>query len=202
MRAEKGVARRQPYVPAATRKADILAATVTLLAEQGPTAVTLRQIADRAGVPHTLIVRHFGDKASLIRQATFGEMLSWADVVKAQDEPVRAFVVGFRYLCRHRVSGAALGLAVSGMGTPQAGQDTFPVFDTYVETLVGAGVPPHAARDLTLAAMAMIAGFVVAEDWWVTATRLRGAGARRRAERAVEAQLELLVSARLAELTE
>lgn len=190
---------RQPYVPAAERKADILAATVALLAEQGPAAMTLRQIGERAGVPHTLIVRHFGDKAGLIRQATFGEMLRWAEVVGAHGDPVRAFVAGFRYLCQNRVSGAALALAVSGMGQrPQEGQNAFPVVDTHVDILAAAGLPRRAARDLTFAAIAMIVGFVAAEDWWVTVSQYRGARSRTSAQRALEKQLELLVEAGVA----
>jgi AcrR family transcriptional regulator len=192
---------RQPYLPATKRKADILAATVELLAEQGPNVITLRQIAERAGVPHSLIVRHFGDKAGLIRQATLGELLRWAEVVTAQDGPVAAFVAGFRYLCEHRVSGAALGLAVSGLAQPQFDQDTFPVVDAHVELLVAAGMPRRAARDLALAAIAMIASFVAAEDWWVAVSQYRGATARSRARRAIEHQLELLLEAGLARST-
>ncbi|MGH9092212.1 MAG: TetR/AcrR family transcriptional regulator [Acidimicrobiales bacterium] len=191
------MANRQPYLPAARRKADILAATVALLAEQGPAALTLRQIAERAGVPHTIIVRHFGDKAGLIRQATLGEILRWADAVRAEDDPVRAFVAGFRYLCRHRVSGTALALALSGTARPQSDQDTFPVVETHVEVLVAAGMPRRAARDLALAAVTMIGGFVVGEDWWVAASRRRGAAARRQAQRAFELHLEMLLVAGL-----
>lgn len=200
MEARATRSRRQPYVPAAARKADILAATVSLLAEKGPTAVTLRRVAQRANVPHTLIVRHFGDKASLIGQATFEEMLRWADVVGKQDDPVRAFIAGFRHLCRNRVSGAALSLAVSGLAQPQMDQATFPVVDAHVEILVKAGLPRRAARDMTLAAVAMMAGFVAAEDWWVKVSQYRGGTARERVRRAMETQLEHLLNAGLAAL--
>jgi AcrR family transcriptional regulator len=42
-------------------------AAVTLLAEHGPRDVTVRQVAERAGVNHALIHRHFGTKDGLIR---------------------------------------------------------------------------------------------------------------------------------------
>lgn len=192
------MANRQPYLPAARRKADILEATVALLAEQGPAALTLRQIAERAGVPHTIIVRHFRDKAGLVRQATLGEMVRWADVVQAHDDPVRAFVAGFRYLCRHRVSGRALALALSGTARAETGQDTFPVIEAHAAVLVASGMPRRAARDLALAAVTMIGGFVVGEDWWVAASGRRGAGARRQAQRAFERHLEMLLVAGVA----
>jgi len=192
------MADRQPYRPAAERKAAIIDATVTLLAEEGPNTITLRRIAERAGVPHPLIIRHFGDKATLIRQATFGELLRWTEVVRDHDDPVAAFVAGFRYLCTHRVSGAAVGLAVSGMARPQFDQDTFPVIDAHVELLTAAGMPQRAALDLAMGGLAMIGSFVAAEDWWLAVGRFRGADARRRARRAMEAQIETLVEAGLA----
>ena len=190
---------RQPYRPAAERKADILSATVELLAERGPAAITLRQIAERAGVPHSLIVRHFGDKATLIRQATFGELIRWAEVVLEQDEPDAGVVAGFRYLCGNRVSGAALGLAFTGVARPQLELDSFPVLEAHAQLLVAAGMPPRPARDLALAAILMIASYVAAEDWWVTISQYHGANAPTRARRAIETQLRRLIDAGLTE---
>jgi AcrR family transcriptional regulator len=42
-------------------------AAVTLLAEHGPRQVTVRQVAELAGVNHALVHRHFGTKDGLIR---------------------------------------------------------------------------------------------------------------------------------------
>jgi len=42
-------------------------AAVALLAEHGPRDVTVRQVAERAGVNHALVHRHFGTKDGLIR---------------------------------------------------------------------------------------------------------------------------------------
>ena len=42
-------------------------AATDLFAERGPDAVTVREVADRAGVNHALIHRHFGTKEELLR---------------------------------------------------------------------------------------------------------------------------------------
>ena len=49
--------------------AAVLAATVDLLAEAGPRALSVRQVAERAGVNHALVHRHFGTKDEIVRQA-------------------------------------------------------------------------------------------------------------------------------------
>jgi hypothetical protein len=54
------------------------------------------------------------------------------------------------------------------------------------------------ARDLAVAAVAIIASWVAAEDWWLAVSQYRGANARSRARRAVERQITLLVEAGLA----
>ena len=45
----------------------VLDAATELFAERGPDAVTVREVADRAGVNHALIHRHFGTKEELLR---------------------------------------------------------------------------------------------------------------------------------------
>ncbi len=45
----------------------VLQAATELFSEKGPDAVTVRQVADRAGVNHALIHRHYGTKEELLR---------------------------------------------------------------------------------------------------------------------------------------
>jgi AcrR family transcriptional regulator len=47
--------------------AAVQVAAVELLSERGPRDVTVREVAERAGVNHALIHRHFGTKDELIR---------------------------------------------------------------------------------------------------------------------------------------
>ena len=57
---------RRPHGKAEVMAA-IRAAAADLLAERGPRDITVRDVADRAGVNHALVHRHFGTKDELIR---------------------------------------------------------------------------------------------------------------------------------------
>jgi AcrR family transcriptional regulator len=46
----------------------VLEVTVAAIAEHGPAGVRLRDVARRAGVAHTSVTHHFGDKAGLLGQ--------------------------------------------------------------------------------------------------------------------------------------
>jgi AcrR family transcriptional regulator len=56
----------RPHGPAEVRAAAVAAAT-ELFAERPPGAVTIRQIAERAGVNHALVHRYIGTKEDLLR---------------------------------------------------------------------------------------------------------------------------------------
>jgi len=57
--------RRKPYHHGNLREA-LLKAAIRLIAEVGPTAFTLREVARRAGVSHNAPYRHFRDRDDLI----------------------------------------------------------------------------------------------------------------------------------------
>jgi AcrR family transcriptional regulator len=59
------MARHKPYHHGNLREA-LLEAAIRLIAEVGPTAFTLREVARRAGVSHNAPYRHFQDKDDLI----------------------------------------------------------------------------------------------------------------------------------------
>src|SRR6185369_8160826 len=66
--------RRRGPVAAAPRGqretvAALIDATIALLAERGPAAISVRDIAARGGVNHGLVHRHFGSKQALVRAA-------------------------------------------------------------------------------------------------------------------------------------
>ncbi len=48
-------------------RAALLAAAAELFADRGPSAVSVREVAARAGVNHGLVHRHFGSKEALLR---------------------------------------------------------------------------------------------------------------------------------------
>lgn len=57
--------RRRPYHHGDLRRV-LLDTAVEVIAERGPTAVTLRDLARRAGVSHAAPTHHYGDKAGLL----------------------------------------------------------------------------------------------------------------------------------------
>jgi AcrR family transcriptional regulator len=57
-------------------------AATELFAERGPDAVTVREVADRAGVNHALIHRHFGTKEELLRVVLTGAIERMASVAQ------------------------------------------------------------------------------------------------------------------------
>jgi AcrR family transcriptional regulator len=61
----RGMKRRKPYHHGNLREA-LLNAAIDLIAEVGPTAFTLREVARQAGVSHNAPYRHFHDKDDLI----------------------------------------------------------------------------------------------------------------------------------------
>ena len=59
------MSRRKPYHHANLRE-ELLEAAIRLIAEVGPTAFTLREVARRAGVSHNAPYRHFRDREDLM----------------------------------------------------------------------------------------------------------------------------------------
>src|SRR5690349_24467205 len=82
----------------------LLKATAQLVQEQGVGALSLREVARRAGVSHGAPAHHFGDKAGLLTAlATQGFELFTAALRKARDEagtePLRRFAAtGYAYV--------------------------------------------------------------------------------------------------------
>lgn len=73
--------------------AAVLEAAARLLVEAGPRALTVRTIADEAGVNHALAHRHFGTKDEILRQVLEQRSLAVAQVLAAQAGEGRLGVV-------------------------------------------------------------------------------------------------------------
>ncbi len=64
-------------------RAAVLEVTRDLVAERGVDGFSVRDIADRAGVNHALVHRHFGTKADVLEQVLTAEAEAVADAVAA-----------------------------------------------------------------------------------------------------------------------
>jgi AcrR family transcriptional regulator len=77
-------ARERPYHHHNLRRA-LLDAALVSIAERGPAALSLREIARRAGVSHAAPAHHFGDKAGLLTAIATEGFLRLAEVLRAVD---------------------------------------------------------------------------------------------------------------------
>ena len=104
------MARRKPYHHGNLREA-LLEAAIRLIAEVGPTAFTLREVARRAGVSHNAPYRHFQDKDDLMAAvATQGFQELTAAMLKA---------VGQSSDVRERLKQAGLGYVTFALRRPE-----------------------------------------------------------------------------------
>lgn len=77
----------------------LLDEAVTAIAEAGPAAISLRELARRAGVSHAAPMHHFGDKAGLLTAvATDGYRLLAATLRDAHDRTGSFLEVGVAYV--------------------------------------------------------------------------------------------------------
>ena len=80
-------------------RAAVLRAAVEVISESGPGAVSLRDLARRAGVSHAAPAHHFGDKAGLLTAvATEGFELLADELTDARDAGADFLLIGVRYV--------------------------------------------------------------------------------------------------------
>jgi len=88
----------RPYHHGDLRRA-LLAATGDAVGEVGPAAMSLRNVARRAGVSHAASTHHFGDKAGLLTAfAAEGYSLLADELERAQREGTSFLEVGVAYV--------------------------------------------------------------------------------------------------------
>ncbi|MCB1250012.1 MAG: TetR/AcrR family transcriptional regulator [Acidimicrobiales bacterium] len=176
------MARRRTYLPAERVKADLVDATLRLMATRRPSQVTVREIAAEAGHDHALVFRHFGDKATLVRTASFALLLDWAESVREADDAVDGFVAGFDYLATQPSLAGAISTLFTGDEPVEPGTD-YPVADAHVAQLVAAGMGEGPARTFTVGMIAMYSAFAAAERFWVGVGRFDDVASGRAAMR-------------------
>src|ERR1700727_1703503 len=94
---EAAPARRQPSPGRTSTQEGLLRAAADLFPERPPSRVTIRDVAARAGVNHSLVHRHYGTKDNLLRAVM---QLGSSDYSKHIDEltdPADAFRAGFAF---------------------------------------------------------------------------------------------------------
>jgi AcrR family transcriptional regulator len=88
----------RPYHHGDLRQA-VLAAAITVISESGPAALSLRDLARRAGVSHAAPAYHFGDKAGLLTAVAAQGYDMLADALTAAQQDTGQFLeVGVAYV--------------------------------------------------------------------------------------------------------
>jgi AcrR family transcriptional regulator len=129
---------RAAYRKADAVRADLLAATVDLLSQRPARDVTVRDIAERAGVQHSMITRHFGSKRALVADAVAYVSAQYAGAVCAADDPAD----GYALALRHLRSAPASGLVLTASDDRRRGDDAeerFPGLTVHLQQLLDAG---------------------------------------------------------------
>jgi AcrR family transcriptional regulator len=96
---------KRPYHHGDLRRA-LLKVAATLIEEDGPSAMSMREVARRAGVTHAAATYHFGDKAGLLTALAVDGYRLLGDALREAHEQRRSFlelgVAYVRFAVTHR----------------------------------------------------------------------------------------------------
>jgi TetR/AcrR family transcriptional regulator, repressor for neighboring sulfatase len=189
---------RAPYRKRDEVREQILEAAEQVLAERAPSEVSVRDIAERAGVQHSLVHRHFTSKDALVAEVVRRTIDGYAEAVRDHVDPAEAFVAGMTWMADHRSSFAALTRTL--MDAPaDVDVPRFPGFDEHLRRLapdIGRtrGRPRvHGdgrvdSRVLIVTLLALTSGWAFLEDRW-----LETAGFSSRDRTAVRRQVATII---------
>lgn len=133
----------------------IIAAARRLYLDRGIDAVSLRDVADEAGVTYGLIHHHFGGQGSLIAAVMSDAVAEFRAAITASDDPQQMLTAFLDH------PDMALFMAQLTMsGTPPTWHE-FPVVDGTVGLVSGWEPDPERARILAAGVLAAAAGWVI-----------------------------------------
>jgi AcrR family transcriptional regulator len=161
--------------------AALIDATIALLAERGPAAISVRDIAARGGVNHGLVHRHFGSKQALVRAALDRLATELFETAGAARLDVAGLSALFAATARHETYWRALARTVLDGEPPREFQSRFPTIPRVVETLrdmqrCGVLTTDIEAPMLTAGVGALVLGWLVFEPFLLAATGLDARG--------------------------
>jgi AcrR family transcriptional regulator len=152
-------------------RADLLRAAIRLIAEVGPTAFTLREVARRAGVSHNAPYRHFLDRDDLLEavadegflQLNAAMLAAAAEVPGTQDRLKVAGTAYVAFALRRPEHFAVMFDAPAPKGKnqehPGAGKQAFDTLLSLVKACQDEGhLPSGSSADFALLAWTMVHG--------------------------------------------
>lgn len=144
----------------------LVTAASELFADVGPNAVSVRNIADRAGVNHGLVHHYFGSKAGLV-QAVLERMAAESEAALAELGPGAVFSAADERVRRHvRV----VARVVLDNAAPPGFQSQFPVFRRVADIVsMTTGADEETSRMRAAQALAMSMGWLLLEPFLAAA---------------------------------
>lgn len=149
-------------------RAALLDAAADLFAERGPQFVSIRHIADRAGVNHGLVHYYFGSKDALLAAALDRCAQEVADELAHLDDPTALYAPTPATVRHARIAAHVLLDA----GDPARIQTDFPSQRVLVAGLRKSGFSESEARERAAQVSAMVLGWILFGDFLTSAARL------------------------------
>jgi AcrR family transcriptional regulator len=149
-------------------RASLVEAASVLFAARGPSRVSVRQIADAAGVNHGLVHHYFGSKDGLLRSVLDELSERVATEIGEWDGEGEFLAVGGAVEQHGRIVAHLLLDAQD----PAAVQTTFPALRTLVAHLRSRGVAPEQARERAAQVSAFVLGWQLFEPFLCAAAGL------------------------------
>jgi AcrR family transcriptional regulator len=174
---EASPARRQPAPRRTSTQDAILRAAAELFAERPPSRVTIRDVAARAGVNHSLVHRHYGTKDNLLRAVMQLGSTDYSKHIDELTDPAAAFKAGFAFAAAGDPVAAATARALlDGTIRPREGQG-YPGMERHIALLQSAIATSGAEsryppRVITAAAFALMGGWFLLEESLVSSAGL------------------------------
>ena len=156
----------------------LIEAATELFAEHGPGAVSVRDIATRAGVNHGLVHRHFGSKDALVGAVLDRLVGDMRQTFAAQSHV--DYVGLFAAVAERDQYWRVLARALLDGHTDWLGKGAFPLIAQSVEAVKAASKEDVDAQAMVAAAVAAGLGWLVFEPFVAAATGMGGTADERR----------------------
>ena len=152
--------------PTAEVRDQIVGAAAELFAHRAPSDVTLREIAERADVQHSLIIRHFGSKDGLVQAVVGRTATGYAEQVAGASDPADGFVRALHHLLANPVAAAAFASAQIANDEPGDVQRSYPGATLHRSAIeAAAGPDSRDPRIVAAVGVCVVAGWSMLEDW-------------------------------------
>jgi AcrR family transcriptional regulator len=141
----------------------LLRAACDLLTELPLDEITVRRIAERAGLVHSLVTRHYGSRQRLLTVAISRSLIDLAARIRAAPNVHVALESAFDQVMHSRELTSSINIATVASTDVEDEARGFPVADAFAGHLTALGVDPRRAQELAGTVTLMIFSWAGAE---------------------------------------